>query len=104
MVSGFSVHAGVAIRAHDRKGLERLCKSHHRHDGFIFGELAGFERDAERCTIVGDGLFHVGNRDAQPQAGDVAGLRSFRRRQRSKLRYLDKMTIGFFHDHHRYSG
>ena len=26
MVDGFSVHAGVAIRAHDRKGLERLCK------------------------------------------------------------------------------
>lgn len=25
-VSGFSVHAGVGIRAHDRKGLERLCK------------------------------------------------------------------------------
>ena len=25
-VSGFSGHAGVAIRAHDRKGLERLCK------------------------------------------------------------------------------
>ena len=26
MVSGFSVHAGVSIRAGDRKGLERLCK------------------------------------------------------------------------------
>jgi putative transposase len=26
LVSGFSVHAGVAIRAVDRKGLERLCK------------------------------------------------------------------------------
>jgi len=26
MVSGFSVHAGVGIRADDRKGLERLCK------------------------------------------------------------------------------
>ena len=26
MVSGFSVHAGVGIRAEDRKGLERLCK------------------------------------------------------------------------------
>ena len=25
-VSGFSVHAGVAIRGHDRKGLERLCR------------------------------------------------------------------------------
>lgn len=25
-VSGFSVHAGVSIRAHDRKGLERLCR------------------------------------------------------------------------------
>jgi hypothetical protein len=25
-VSGFSVHAGVGIRAEDRKGLERLCK------------------------------------------------------------------------------
>lgn len=25
-VSGFSAHAGVAIRAHDRKALERLCK------------------------------------------------------------------------------
>ncbi len=23
---GFSVHAGVGIRAHDRKGPERLCK------------------------------------------------------------------------------
>jgi hypothetical protein len=26
MGSGFSVHAGVSIRADDRKGLERLCK------------------------------------------------------------------------------
>jgi Putative transposase len=26
LVSGFSVHAGVGIRAEDRKGLERLCK------------------------------------------------------------------------------
>jgi hypothetical protein len=26
LVSGFSVHAGVSIRAHDRRGLERLCK------------------------------------------------------------------------------
>jgi hypothetical protein len=26
MVSGFSVHAGVSIRADDRRGLERLCK------------------------------------------------------------------------------
>lgn len=26
MVSGFSVHAGVSIRADDRKGLERLCR------------------------------------------------------------------------------
>ncbi len=26
MVSGFSVHAGVGIGAHDRRGLERLCK------------------------------------------------------------------------------
>jgi hypothetical protein len=64
-VAGFSLHAAQAVAAHDRAGLERLCR---------YGLRPPFAQ--ERLTLREDGrvLYHLGRPWPHPQGATCLGL------------------------------